>query len=1030
MENKVLVSAIVPVYNAEKYLHQTLDSLIHQTLAEIEIICVDDGSSDRSVEIVREYAAKDPRVISLVQENSGAGTARNYGLSIAKGEYVHFLDADDYMFPDAYAYMYAGAKRFDADMVKTRVMGEDEQTGEHVPGPLYDLTNIDERDFERVLRFEDVPGILAGRVAVVPWNGIYRRELLMQENICVNDRSFYNHMLVKAKRYVLLPDYTVHHRVNISTSLVGRRVKFFNCQFESYKLAEKQSAQLSDRARAAAMSTEFSDLLFWYNKYKRSPEYGEKITQGMKEFVRGVDVHFFFRNGANTAWKAKWELFEEEHLYARGRNSDAVKATVIVAADGSAAALTQCMDSVTAQTLEGVEILCAPFGDAAKARKMLEPYAQKDARVRVLAGDYADAGAARNAGLAEAKGRYLLFLDANVTLEKNALKAAYAHAGDRCAEICVVGAARVDESGARKPLRGAKAAQLPAPDVFELDDVQGNRLEAFDARVWDKLIARELIERYGLRFMEQKAANSLAFVQTALLCARRICVLGRTLAVQHGAGGVKDADCLVDALIALRGEIEKRGYTEFARRDYLNYAVRLLRRELARTESDAALRDRLAADGLRRIGVTLAKEKDFDDPADYFAMTGLAVRGGAGKDIAAQAGTAVSVIVPVFCADYLSACLESLTAQTVREIEILCACGRDDARAQETLALYANKDARVRVIDAGEGRTFGALGNAALQAAGGEYAVIVSSRDCLRPDALEKLLAAAKAHKAQIVKADEYRFERAQSGGGLALTHHSICQDETLYGGCVELPEKAQALRHAYLMGGGLIRTDMDIRMNEGSVGEFALHGFWLRAFGAAKRAAFVHEALYMKRLSDTPYNLEKSMMMNAEYDDLAACEPAIADVNLWRLRACSYALLRTAEEDKWDYLQAVRADFRRMIADGTLKAEELPEADRKALDVMLRDPVAFLLQRSDYVRMHAELFMDDARMAEMRKANSTMAADLGALRNSRSYKLGMLATFLPRKIRGAMRHIRRSGLRYTAQLLVQRVYEVLGKKR
>ena len=1046
MENKVLVSAIVPVYNAEKYLHQTLDSLIHQTLREIEIICVDDGSSDRSVEIVREYAARDPRVISLVQENAGAGTARNYGLSIARGEYVHFLDADDYMFPDAYAYMYAGARRFDADMVKTRVMGEDEQTGAHVPSPLYDLTNVDERDFERALRFEDVPGLLAGRIAVVPWNGIYRRELLMKENIrfntltCVNDRSFYNHMLVKAKRYVLLPEYTVHHRVNISTSLVGRRVKFFSCQFESYKLAEKQSAALCDRARAAAMSTEFSDLLFWYNKYKKSPEYGKKITQGMKEFVRGIDVHFFFRNGANTAWKARWEQFEEEHIYSRSRRGDAVKATVVIAADGGCDSLERCLASVTAQTLSGMEILCAPCGDAAKAREVIAPYVKKDARVRVLAGDYSDAGAARNAGLAGAKGSYLLFLDANVTLEKGALKAAYAHANDRGAEICVLGAVREDESGERKPLRSAQAKQLPNLDVFELDDVTGNRLEAFDARVWDKLIARDLLERYGLAFMEQKAANSLALVMAALLCARRICVLRRTLVVQRGAlAGAKDADCLIDALIALRGEIEKRGYTAFAMKDYLNAAARMLRRELERAKAEsgayAALCARLASDGLRRIGVTLSRPEDYEDAEDYFALTRLAATCGMERSGAAHAAAekpAVSVIVPVICADYLSACMESLSAQTLEEIEILCAPAADCGDAAETLYAYAQKDARVRVIDT-QKETFGALGNAALSQARGEYAVIVSARDCLTPDALEKLLTAAKAQDAQIVKADEYRFARVQTGG-LALTHHSICQDEALYGGCVELPKRGMELRHAYLMGGGMIRTDMlgEIRMNEKDVGEFALHGFWLRAFALARRAAFVHEALYMKRLSDTLYPLDKALMMNAEYEDMAACltPNVLREVNIFRLRACSYALLRTREEDKWDYLQAMREDFRRLIREGRLEADALPEGDRKMLGQLLYDPAAFLMRRSEYIRLHAELFVDDVRMSEMRMANSTLAADFTALRNSHSYKAGMMVTFLPRKLRGALRHIRRSGLRYTAQLFVQRVREVLEKKR
>jgi len=90
------VSIVIPVYNVEAYLRRCLDSVVNQTLREIEIICVDDGSTDGSVAILGEYAAKDPRIRVLRQpENSGQGAARNRGLEEAKGEYAYFMDADD-----------------------------------------------------------------------------------------------------------------------------------------------------------------------------------------------------------------------------------------------------------------------------------------------------------------------------------------------------------------------------------------------------------------------------------------------------------------------------------------------------------------------------------------------------------------------------------------------------------------------------------------------------------------------------------------------------------------------------------------------------------------------------------------------------------------------------------------------------------------------------------------------------------------------------------------------------------------------
>ena len=93
--NQPKVSVIIPVYNTEKYLRECLDSVVNQTLKETEIICVDDGSTDESSEILKRFAEKDHRVQVYRTENRGAGAARNEGLKHAKGEYCSFLDADD-----------------------------------------------------------------------------------------------------------------------------------------------------------------------------------------------------------------------------------------------------------------------------------------------------------------------------------------------------------------------------------------------------------------------------------------------------------------------------------------------------------------------------------------------------------------------------------------------------------------------------------------------------------------------------------------------------------------------------------------------------------------------------------------------------------------------------------------------------------------------------------------------------------------------------------------------------------------------
>lgn len=113
-----MISVIVPIYNSEKYIHQCVDSLINQTYREIEIILVDDGSTDSSGLICDDYALKDPRVRVIHQRNARIAAARNAGIDIAKGDYITFIDSDDYILPDTYSSALELMNKYGADMVQ------------------------------------------------------------------------------------------------------------------------------------------------------------------------------------------------------------------------------------------------------------------------------------------------------------------------------------------------------------------------------------------------------------------------------------------------------------------------------------------------------------------------------------------------------------------------------------------------------------------------------------------------------------------------------------------------------------------------------------------------------------------------------------------------------------------------------------------------------------------------------------------------------------------------------------------------
>lgn len=131
----IKTSIIVPVYNVEKYLKECLESLINQTQKELEIIAIDDGSTDRSLEILKEYEAKDKRVVVYTQKNSGQGVARNVGLKAAKGKYIYFVDSDDYIAPETMSICYEIAEKngLDALLFDANVFVEDVSNADFKP---------------------------------------------------------------------------------------------------------------------------------------------------------------------------------------------------------------------------------------------------------------------------------------------------------------------------------------------------------------------------------------------------------------------------------------------------------------------------------------------------------------------------------------------------------------------------------------------------------------------------------------------------------------------------------------------------------------------------------------------------------------------------------------------------------------------------------------------------------------------------------------------------------------------------------
>lgn len=171
--NTPKISISIPIYNVAQYLRQCIESIIHQTLKEIEIILVDDGSTDSSGQICDEYAEKDSRITVIHKENGGLASARQAALNIAKGTYFCACDADDWVELDMYEKLYNKALETGADIVMCDYFIEYED-GRTISKHFKGLN-----DYEKLF----IDDVLKGKIPSMVWNKIYKRELFQKNNI-------------------------------------------------------------------------------------------------------------------------------------------------------------------------------------------------------------------------------------------------------------------------------------------------------------------------------------------------------------------------------------------------------------------------------------------------------------------------------------------------------------------------------------------------------------------------------------------------------------------------------------------------------------------------------------------------------------------------------------------------------------------------------------------------------------------------------------------------------------------------------
>ena len=444
-----MVSVIIPVYNKEKYLPTCLDSVLGQTLTDLEVICVDDGSTDRCPEILEKYAKKDSRVRVLHQQNQYAGVARNRGIEEAKGAYLYFLDADDFIDKDFLEHAYKRAKETDADLVLMdgdSFEDSDRSFHEHDTYLKTEMTNGHE-----VFSMEDISDHVFNISVGITGTRFVRREFVLKRNLrfsalhSTNDIYFCYMAVILAERISYITDKGYHYRIGITGNLQNLKDK--NPQ-NSVMALEEIYYRLEQEGLLEKLEKPFAEFVLNALGYNVRTLYSHESTIALTRRVcepdgciykllahpaeryplRFRETYYRFANAPSILrfyekYYTKQEVVTEEVIVNPDAGKDTAPAvSVIVPTYQCGQYIEQCIRSALDSTLKDIEVICVNDGSTDSTQEILERIARQDCRLRLFVQENSGQGAARNAAIRNARGEYLYYLDSDDVLNPKALE--------------------------------------------------------------------------------------------------------------------------------------------------------------------------------------------------------------------------------------------------------------------------------------------------------------------------------------------------------------------------------------------------------------------------------------------------------------------------------------------------------------------------------------------------------------------------------------------------------------------------------
>lgn len=410
------ISIIVPIYGVEKFLEQVLDSILAQTLTDIEIICINDGAKDKCPEITKRYAKKDKRIVAIYKENEGYGKTLNLGISLAKGEYIGIVEPDDWIEPTMYEKLYQMAKQYDVNIAGCSYYSVSNHSERDVG---YFLGKLDTNITTAIYLPNDTDAWIYKERAAL-WSKIYRTNFLRQNNIkCLEtpgasyqDVSFTYKVNIHTDAVAFIHEPLYHYREARPQSSIVETGKTDEINAELRECWEQIKTSPHRRKIEPYFLRYLADNYHWnYDVRLKTYENRDKLLFGASALIQEVLFSKNFNKSQLTHDDFCWLL---SIAFSYSTSSNPIKVSVIVPVYNVEKYIDKCMQSLIGQTLKDIEIICIDDCGTDNSFKIVEKYAKKDARIKTIKHEKnGGLSMARNTGMSVAKGQYIMFCDSD-----------------------------------------------------------------------------------------------------------------------------------------------------------------------------------------------------------------------------------------------------------------------------------------------------------------------------------------------------------------------------------------------------------------------------------------------------------------------------------------------------------------------------------------------------------------------------------------------------------------------------------------